>query len=273
MGYVNLPPSLQAIFADLDARLNKVENAQRFTMPNTPVLTSQPTITGGTTGDPSNPRVGDIWLNTTTNTPKYVNTSGVVTNLVTAASTPVPYGPRYVKTGYFYAPIGLVTQGSGTTFTADLAHAVPFYCPQTITAIYLSINVTSLNRASGGVRVGIYSNSTTDDYPNARLADGGVIGTDTVGGSTGPNLAIISVSLTPGLYWLVGVRQGVSNPGLYSYTTTNGVMSEVIPTGILSSSSYGAVAWTQSGVSGALPATWTTTKTLSLTAPAISIGF
>jgi hypothetical protein len=54
MPYINQPPALQTMFADLDARLRKLETAQRFTAPN---------VDFGTTL-PSNPRTGDIFFDT-----------------------------------------------------------------------------------------------------------------------------------------------------------------------------------------------------------------
>ena len=65
MGYINLPPNLQTMFADLEARLRKLETAQRFTFP-------------AVTSDPTNPRIGDAWLNTTTNLAKIVDKNGSV---------------------------------------------------------------------------------------------------------------------------------------------------------------------------------------------------
>lgn len=65
MAYINLPPDLRIIFSDLDTRLRKLETAVRFTAPNV-------------TTDPTNPRIGDIWLNTTTNQLKVVDTNGTV---------------------------------------------------------------------------------------------------------------------------------------------------------------------------------------------------
>ena len=65
MSYVNLPPNLYAIFQDITNRLGKLETAQRFTFPN--VAT-----------DPTNPRKGDAWLNTTTNQAKIVDNTGTV---------------------------------------------------------------------------------------------------------------------------------------------------------------------------------------------------
>ncbi len=52
MAYINQPPDLRAMQENIDNRLSKLELAQRFTAP---VVTSNPT----------NPRTGDIWYNTT----------------------------------------------------------------------------------------------------------------------------------------------------------------------------------------------------------------
>jgi hypothetical protein len=65
MAYINQPPDLRQTFADLDTRLRKLETAVRFTFPNV-------------TSDPSNPRKGDAWLNTTTNQAKIVDANGTV---------------------------------------------------------------------------------------------------------------------------------------------------------------------------------------------------
>jgi hypothetical protein len=65
MGYINLPPSLYNIFQDIILRVQKLETAQRFTFPNV-------------TTDPTNPRTGDAWLNTTSNTAKIVDKNGTV---------------------------------------------------------------------------------------------------------------------------------------------------------------------------------------------------
>jgi hypothetical protein len=65
MGYINQTPNLKDMFTDLDTRLRKLETAVRFTFP-------------AVTSDPSNPRIGDAWLNTTTNQAKIVDASGAV---------------------------------------------------------------------------------------------------------------------------------------------------------------------------------------------------
>jgi hypothetical protein len=57
MAYINQPPDLRVMFADLDSRLRKLELAQRFTAPNVDFSTSTPT----------NPRTGDIFFDTDSN--------------------------------------------------------------------------------------------------------------------------------------------------------------------------------------------------------------
>jgi hypothetical protein len=65
MAYINQPPDLRALQADIESRLRKLETAARFTFPNV-------------TSDPSNPRKGDAWLNITTNQVKIVDSTGAV---------------------------------------------------------------------------------------------------------------------------------------------------------------------------------------------------
>lgn len=65
MGYINQAPNLHDYFNDIILRLQKLETAQRFTFP---VVST----------DPTNPRIGDAWLNSTTNQAKIVDKNGAV---------------------------------------------------------------------------------------------------------------------------------------------------------------------------------------------------
>ena len=65
MAYINQPADLRSIFADLEKRLRLLETATRFTFP-------------AVTSDPVNYRIGDAWLNTTTNQAKIVDATGTV---------------------------------------------------------------------------------------------------------------------------------------------------------------------------------------------------
>lgn len=65
MAYINQPIDLHRMFSDINNRLNKLETAGRFTFPNV-------------TSDPTYPRIGDAWLNITTNQAKIVDANGNV---------------------------------------------------------------------------------------------------------------------------------------------------------------------------------------------------
>lgn len=65
MAYINQPLDLHRMFTDINNRLNKLETAVRFTFPNV-------------TSDPTYPRIGDAWLNTTTNQAKIVDANGTI---------------------------------------------------------------------------------------------------------------------------------------------------------------------------------------------------
>lgn len=68
MAYINQPPDLRQLFADLDNRLRKLETAQRLTAPNVDFATSTPT----------NPRTGDLFYDTDADLLKYWNGSAWV---------------------------------------------------------------------------------------------------------------------------------------------------------------------------------------------------
>jgi hypothetical protein len=65
MPYLNQPLDLYRMFSDINTRLNKLETATRFTFPNVTV-------------DPTYPRIGDAWLNITTNQAKIVDANGTI---------------------------------------------------------------------------------------------------------------------------------------------------------------------------------------------------
>lgn len=65
MAYINQPVDMRILFSDLDRRLRLLETATRFTFP-------------AVTSDPTDYRIGDAWLNTTTNQAKIVDGTGTV---------------------------------------------------------------------------------------------------------------------------------------------------------------------------------------------------
>lgn len=68
MGYINQPFALKPYFDDILQRLRKLETAPRFTVP---IVTT----------DPTNPRNGDMWYNSTSSTLKFVNSAGTIKSI------------------------------------------------------------------------------------------------------------------------------------------------------------------------------------------------
>jgi len=276
MGYINLPPSLQALFADIKSRLQKLENSTRFTMPTTAPVPTQPTITGSATGDPSNLRVGDIWLNTTSNTPKYVNASGAVTAFGGGGGSSVVETPR-VKTGYYYSYLG--TDQSGTTNAAQVVNTLtlqPFYLGSSATATRLAVNITTAF-AGGVARLGIYNNSANEDYPGTLLLDAGTISLAT----TGAKQITISQSLSQGLYWLAilpttgqitaQAMSEISGTILAGGATANTTMIPAFTTASFQGLTNG-LGWKQTGQTS-FPATFTGTTIQTTSIISMWVGF
>ena len=65
MPYLNFPPNIKDMFDAIYTRIGKLETAQRFTVP---IVTT----------DPSNTRNGDMWINSTTNRLKIVDSTGTI---------------------------------------------------------------------------------------------------------------------------------------------------------------------------------------------------
>ena len=65
MGFVVQSPNLHHLWAEIESRIRKLETATRFTFP-------------AVSSDPTAPRIGDAWLNTTTNQAKIVDKNGTI---------------------------------------------------------------------------------------------------------------------------------------------------------------------------------------------------
>ena len=126
MGYLNLPPNLKEMFDKLHSRLDKLEMSQRFTAPKI-------------TADPTSPRNGDLWLNSTTNTLKVNDSSGITQNinltpvgftpvLSTAAGTITSYvaAAQYIQVGKLCVlnfQISITNNGTGA---GNVSMSLPF---------------------------------------------------------------------------------------------------------------------------------------------------
>jgi hypothetical protein len=157
--------------------------------------------------------------------------------------------------GYDYTGPG--TSSSTAMVTSELKVS-PLVIHKTTTLSSIGVYV-QVAATGGSIRLGIYSNSTSEDYPSTLVLDAGLVSATTTGAKT----ITISQTLTPGLYWLAAVSQGTNPPSIYQF---NSGSHPFLP----SISTLGSpFAWKET-VAGALPATFTATKGQALYAPMIS---
>lgn len=107
---------------------------------------------------------------------------------------------RYARPQRYYTMSASgCTAPTTLALTANRLYAMPFLVSGSHTFIRIAIMVSTLS--AGNARMGIYTNTTNDVYPNALVAgtDVGEVAT----GTTGLKENVISWSpTTPGLYWL-----------------------------------------------------------------------
>jgi hypothetical protein len=179
MAYINQPPDLRALQADINTRLRLLETATRFTAPNV-------------TTDPVNARTGDIWYNTATGNLKTllanvqtISTSGFATTFTAlqtfsqgisvANGATITSGNLTVSTGNITATSGTVTGGSGITATTGNITATTGDLIATagnVTASAGTVSATNLT-STGTTTVGTFNFSTTTTATTVGAAGGG----------------------------------------------------------------------------------------------------
>jgi hypothetical protein len=171
MAYINQPPDLRALQADINTRLRLLETATRFTAPNV-------------TTDPVNARTGDIWYNTATGNLKTllanvqtISTSGFATTFTAlqtfsqgisvANGATITSGNLTVSTGNITATSGTVTGGSGITATTGNITATT----GDLIATAGTVSATNLT-STGTTTVGTFNFSTTTTATTVGAAGG-----------------------------------------------------------------------------------------------------
>lgn len=156
-----------------------------------------------------------------------------------------------------YVPLGLnSTTGTGVNGTLTLQ---PIYVPTTITLDKIALTVTIIGDVGSTIRMGIYSNNA-NNYPGSLLVDQGTVAGDAVATA---ELTFNRV-LTPGTYWIAAVVQGVT---VTSPTVRTISSIQTNQFGVLASSTIsGSIGFlAQTGVTGALPATFTSSPAITTT--------
>ena len=210
MAYINQPPDLRTIQADMDSRVRKLETAVRFTAPNV-------------TSDPTNAREGDIWYNTVSNKLKSLLTT--VVELVTTGVANTFTALQTFSQGISVANGATITSGTldATAVSSNLGvtNTGNLLVNGAITGQVSGVTVIAMsNDANGSIELGktngtgttpfidFHAGATATDYDVRLIASGGtgVVGVGTLqmqGGrfnlsTANVNLASISTALTVG---------------------------------------------------------------------------
>jgi hypothetical protein len=206
------------------------------------------------TATPSGQSEGDLWYEASTD--QVLASDG-------SAGTPLTIGPEgnlpVVRSTAWHGlpPYG----GTGTAnVPINQMFALPFWPGRTCTLTGMAANVT-LALIGGNLRMGLYASDGV--LPTTLVADYGTV----AAGVTGiRSITGLSTVVRPVLHYLVIGRQGgIVNLGLTTRVTWDPIVSETVPTITGALNSY-----TQTGISGALPASFGTPAGLD-TAPAVSV--
>jgi len=166
-------------------------------------------------------------------------------------------------TGALYKSASITSTSAATLNNLMVA---PIYVPNTVTAISLTVNISSVT-TSGTLRLGIY-NSGSNGQPSTLLLDAGTANITTAG-----NVAItISQSLTPGWYWVGGVVLTGNYNMVYhnASSSANTAMNPFVQR--ITTSFYPQILYSVAGVSGTLPSSPSWSYIASVGGPAVAIG-
>jgi len=144
--------------------------------------------------------------------PRGFTGSAGFTGAVGATGAGTTVALNWARSGFWSQSPALGSIPSGTAWPIiNRAYYTPLPIYETRVITALSINVAATGGTGNVVRVGIHNNSSINT-PGTVNVDAG---TQAIDGSTGHKTFTLSspVTLTPGLYWLVGVPQGTGSPG------------------------------------------------------------
>lgn len=165
---------------------------------------------------------------------------------------------RTFHSGVYYT--GMPNSGDGATaITYQAEHAVRFEVGVAARFVEIGLDITTF-QASGLVRLGVRYDDGSG-MPGALLVDAGTIDASTNGYKAA---ASFDQTLTPGRWWLCAVTQGASGIAVRTRGTDPFI-------GAATTASANTACYTQSGVTGGLPASFTLPAATSSNAPKILV--
>lgn len=185
---------------------------------------------------------------------------------ISAAKLAAPMGWGKIQSGYTF--VFSPTATGNSTLTTGVLRLGPAFIPNPITLLAIGAEVQSAGEAGSKYRLGIYADNGSC-YPGRLVLDAGTIAGDS---NTVQDIAI-NQALAPGLYWFGGVTQvvTVTQPTM-RITNAPPSTGPWLSMGSTAPSAGGTIAgYQQTGVTGALPAVFTSTLTLSTAAARVHV--
>jgi hypothetical protein len=171
-----------------------------------------------------------------------------------------------IPAGQYVLPCGAGAVAAATTGQNTLRLA-PWLVERVIAIDRLAAEVTTAGESGSVFRLGIYADS--DGYPGALLVDGGTITADT---TSTREVTISSITLTRGLYWIGGAAQSAPTTQPTMRCMSN--YSPPIPLRLgstLPGSTGASQGYSQTGVTGALPANFPAAAAIASTMPRLLV--
>lgn len=169
--------------------------------------------------------------------------------------------------GQYQIPISPHATATSATLGTGTLRLAPWVVEQTLKVDRMGAEVTVIGDAGSKFRIGIYAD-TGNLYPGALLLDAGQIAGDS---ATVQDITISTLTLGPGLYWLGGVVQTVTTTQPTMRQNANWTPPVVPVASAIPAANATAVCYTQSGVTAALPSTFTATVAASGNVPRIHV--
>lgn len=174
--------------------------------------------------------------------------------------------PTYAyRTGKWYGTVSPNNITTSVTLGNNTLRVMPWYIASVITIVAVQAEITVVGQAASTIRIGIYGSDSTYAEPSALLVDAGSVAGDVV---AAPTITLGSpLVLQAGLYWIGGCIQnaGTTQPTVRVNTgspliTMPAALSQT-STAPATGSLFGG--YSQTGVSGALPSTFTISANIS----------
>lgn len=142
------------------------------------------------------------------------------------------------------------TTRAAAVLAADRLYATPLWVRYPMTFDRIAVELAAEGGAGGtaSLRLGVAAHNSTTARPGALLLDAGTVNGST-GAGNGVKTITISLSLDPGLYWLLGAAQG-ANAAVPTWRRITLPAYNLPDTG---PELAVGVAWTRNSVSGAIP--------------------